>query len=429
MTISQAFSLSAVGPGPAILLNDQSTASVVLSNVGGGCTIVPQVTSDSPVAIQAGSAQWVTATTIGAGSITTAGTYVGNVADFGLTGFRIFVSALTSGTISGSIAASDALGLSGGGAVVAHVITDAGSVTNATLQAGSTTAVTQATAANLNATVVGAGVAGTPAGGVVSVQGVASGTPVPASQSGGPWTVAQSNSAGSGTLALQTLNAAVTASLFNGQSAMGWSLVGLTGQSATVTFEVSADSAASWSSTFAVKEGQSAAASTATTDGVYVVNVAGLTNARVRVSTAGATVNATVSYLIGVGANLVSALQAGTWTVQPGNTANTTAWKVDGSAVTQPVLATSATATLTQVASSATTVSLLALNTSRKGYSCFNDSTQVLYIAHAATASTTAYVVQVAAGGFYEQLTTAYTGAVSGIWASANGSARLCEYT
>lgn len=29
--------------------------------------------------------------------------------------------------------------------------------------------------------------------------------------------------------------------------------------------------------------------------------------------------------------------QTGTWTVQPGNTANTTAWKVDGSSVTQPV--------------------------------------------------------------------------------------------
>lgn len=29
--------------------------------------------------------------------------------------------------------------------------------------------------------------------------------------------------------------------------------------------------------------------------------------------------------------------QSGTWTIQPGNTANTVAWKVDGSAVTQPV--------------------------------------------------------------------------------------------
>jgi hypothetical protein len=31
------------------------------------------------------------------------------------------------------------------------------------------------------------------------------------------------------------------------------------------------------------------------------------------------------------------ATQSGVWTVQPGNTANTTAWKVDGSGATQPV--------------------------------------------------------------------------------------------
>ncbi len=329
MTISQAFSLSAVGPGPAILLNDQSTASVVLSNVGGGCTIVPQVTSDSPAAIQAGGAQWVTATTIGSGSITTAGTYVGNVADFGLTGFRIFVSALTSGTISGSIAASDALGLSGGGAVVAHVITDAGSVTNATLQAGSTTTVTQATGSNLH-TQVDAGAA------IIGKVGIDQTTP-------------------------------------------------------------------------------------GTTNGVQVVAAlpAG-TNIVGKVTTDQTTPGTT---------DLVHAAQQGTWTIQPGNTANTTAWKVDGSAVTQPVLATSATATLTQIASSATTVSLLVLNTLRKGYSAYNDSTQIAYIAHAATASTTAYTVQVPSQGFYEQLNTAYTGPVSALWASANGSMRLTEYT
>lgn len=37
----------------------------------------------------------------------------------------------------------------------------------------------------------------------------------------------------------------------------------------------------------------------------------------------------------------IAATQSGTWTVQPGNTANTTAWKVDGSAVTQPISAVS----------------------------------------------------------------------------------------
>ena len=35
--------------------------------------------------------------------------------------------------------------------------------------------------------------------------------------------------------------------------------------------------------------------------------------------------------------DIVPVSQSGTWTVQPGNTVNTTAWKVDGSAVTQPV--------------------------------------------------------------------------------------------
>lgn len=37
----------------------------------------------------------------------------------------------------------------------------------------------------------------------------------------------------------------------------------------------------------------------------------------------------------------VAATQSGIWTVQPGNTANTVAWKVDGSAVTQPISAAS----------------------------------------------------------------------------------------
>lgn len=53
----------------------------------------------------------------------------------------------------------------------------------------------------------------------------------------------------------------------------------------------------------------------------------------------------------------VAATQSGTWTVQPGNTANTTAWKVDGSAVTQPV---SGTIAVTGVATAANQATLLA---------------------------------------------------------------------
>lgn len=53
----------------------------------------------------------------------------------------------------------------------------------------------------------------------------------------------------------------------------------------------------------------------------------------------------------------VAATQSGTWTVQPGNTANTTAWKVDGSAVTQPV---SGTVTTAPPANASTNVAQLA---------------------------------------------------------------------
>lgn len=49
-------------------------------------------------------------------------------------------------------------------------------------------------------------------------------------------------------------------------------------------------------------------------------------------------------WLSGIFSRLSSALavtQFGTWTVQPGNTVNTTPWKVDGSSVTQPASAAS----------------------------------------------------------------------------------------
>jgi hypothetical protein len=113
--------------------------------------------------------------------------------------------------------------------------------------------------------------------------------------------------------------------------------------------------------------------------------------------------------------------QSGTWTVQPGNTANTTAWLVTEQK--------SATATLANVASSASSVTLQASNSSRKGLNIFNDSTAILYVKFGATASTSSYTVQIAAGGYYELPASPalYTGIVDGIWASANGNARVTE--
>lgn len=91
---------------------------------------------------------------------------------------------------------------------------------------------------------------------------------------------------------------------------------------------------------------------------------------------------------------------------------------------------TASTATLSSVTSSASTGVVLAANTSRKNATFFNESTAILYLAFAATATTTAYTVQIAASGYYElPIGSVYTGVISGIWSSANGACRVTELT
>lgn len=85
--------------------------------------------------------------------------------------------------------------------------------------------------------------------------------------------------------------------------------------------------------------------------------------------------------------------------------------------------------TLSSVASSASSGVLSKANIWRKSWSVFNESTAILYIAFAPTASLTAYTVQVAPQGFYELPFPIYGGVISGIWASANGNARVTELT
>ena len=84
-------------------------------------------------------------------------------------------------------------------------------------------------------------------------------------------------------------------------------------------------------------------------------------------------------------------------------------------------------ASLSNVSSSATTVSLLASNTSRKRAMFFNDSTSALYIKYGTTASTSSFTVKLLAGAYFEMPSPVYTGAVDGIWDSANGAVRITE--
>lgn len=85
------------------------------------------------------------------------------------------------------------------------------------------------------------------------------------------------------------------------------------------------------------------------------------------------------------------------------------------------------TATVTQVASSASSVTLQAANTNRLALYVYNDSTQILYLKYGATASTSSYTVQIPSQGFYEVPGRVFTGLIAGIWAGANGNAYVTE--
>lgn len=57
-----------------------------------------------------------------------------------------------------------------------------------------------------------------------------------------------------------------------------------------------------------------------------------------------------------------------------------------------------------------------------------NDSTAILYVKFGTTATTSSYTVKMVADAYYE-VPFGYTGRIDGIWASANGAARVTEIT
>lgn len=85
---------------------------------------------------------------------------------------------------------------------------------------------------------------------------------------------------------------------------------------------------------------------------------------------------------------------------------------------------------LTNVAGSASSVTLLAANANRKQAFFFNDSSANLYLGYTASAvSVTSYSVKIPGGGYYEVPWPVYTGQVNGIWDAAIGNARITELT
>lgn len=91
---------------------------------------------------------------------------------------------------------------------------------------------------------------------------------------------------------------------------------------------------------------------------------------------------------------------------------------------------TSATATLSNVSGSASSVTVLAANTGRKGAAFFNDSTSAAYLKFGSTASTSSFTVKLfPAQTFFIESDPIYTGIVTGIWDTATGAMRVTELT
>jgi hypothetical protein len=92
----------------------------------------------------------------------------------------------------------------------------------------------------------------------------------------------------------------------------------------------------------------------------------------------------------------------------------------------------SATATESGVAASASSVTVLAANTLRKGAAITNDqASATLFLRLSATAATAAsggYTVMLPGGAYYE-VPFGYTGQITGIWAAATGFANVTELT
>ena len=104
--VKQTFTATTTGFGPIIPALGYSSCSIQLDNIGSGMTLKALATSD---ANPSQSSQWGAATGLGtAGTITTSGIFVGNIAGQGLTAFTFQITALSSGTVSGSISCSTA---------------------------------------------------------------------------------------------------------------------------------------------------------------------------------------------------------------------------------------------------------------------------------------------------------------------------------
>jgi hypothetical protein len=287
--------------------------------------------------------------------------------------------------------------------------------------------VAQATAANLNATIVGNTAAGSGASsGLVTIQGNAGGTPVPITG-----TISATNPSVSTTATavpasatfvggeVQSLQSGLTSGDLYPLSLTTGALLRVDGSN--VTQPVSGTVTAN------------AGTGTFTVSGTVTAN-AGTGNFTVTQATA-ANLNATVAQgTSNTAANgWYARLTDGTNGPASVKPTNTIAAAADIALVVALSPASAApkasTGTTTVVASSATVVTVLAANANRLGATISNSSTQILYVKFGSGAALNSYNIAVPITNGLLEVPFGYTGIITGISASANGSWYVCEMT
>lgn len=301
------------------------------------------------------------------------------------------------------------------------------------------------------ATVVGAGVAGTPAGGVLSIQGVVGGTAVPISGS----VTASNASIGTNGSAIPASSTQIggsdgtnlqAARVFDVDSGAGSQYVlgvnlrrSSSGGSveigdATNPIRVDPTGTTTQPVSGTVTVTQSTASNLNASVGGLGASGAALVGNPVRVGGSDGSntrdiLTDTSGRQIVVGAAASGAAAAGNPVLvggSDGTNARTLKTSTDGTLQVSSTPSRTSTATLTNVAASATSVTLLSSNANRLRATIYNDSTQRLYLKLGATASTTSFTVILFNQGFFT-VPDCYTGQIDGIWSAAAGAARITE--
>lgn len=117
---------------------------------------------------------------------------------------------------------------------------------------------------------------------------------------------------------------------------------------------------------------------------------------------------------------------SGSVTANAGTNLNTSALATETTLVTL-LTGKAASSSNSNVSASASNVTLLSSNSSRKMATFYNDSAFRLFLKFGATATSSSFTVRIDSQGYYELPVPVYTGQIDGIWTGATGAVRISE--